>query len=192
MKNIYKKIVAIFLLLHTYSYANNEFELNLNNDSMELALSIYANDYYVLTSGSDYYVDFAWQTYEGGGKHSIWSYGIRVSSPFSNSSGTSVAVGLKGIKTEHDGDVFFAVPIAFFLKTEIDDQLTFEGRALYSPVVLNYFDAKSYREFRGQVDYAIVDSNAFAFGGYKYIKTNYQDFSYTADKAIFFGIKVEY
>lgn len=193
--NMLKKIslVLFFVLLNlNLLKANNIVNIGLTDETFEAELSVYINDYYVLDSGSDYYLDLSFFNSEKSGESPIFNYGIKVASPFSNDMGMSVAFGIRVITTEHANDIYTAVPFALFLRNEINDQINISSRVLYSPTVFNFLEAEGYRELRVQGNYALVDNNVYVFGGYRYIQTKYEDFTHTPSKGIYFGAQMIY
>ncbi len=189
---MFRKLSILALFITSMVHANNEVEININDKASEFAIGIYANDYYVLDSGSDYYVDFSYMTFEGTTNHSITKYGFRVASPFSSDTGVSMAFGLHGVKTEARGETFLAVPLGLYARKDINDQVHLSGQLHYSPTVLNYFEAKEYREYRIDGNYAVVDNNVYAFAGYRNMKTKYNKFSETPTSSLYFGVKFFY
>lgn len=189
---MFRKLSFFTLFITSLVYANNEFEININDKASEFSIGIYANDYYVLDSGSDYYVDLSYMTFEGTIYHTITKYGLRVASPFSSDTGVSMAFGIHGVKTEARGETFLAVPLGLYARKDIDDQIHVSAQLHYSPAVLNYFEAKEYREFRLNANYAIVDNNVYGFAGYRNMKTKYNAFSETPTSSLYFGVKVFY
>lgn len=191
LKKISLVLFFLFLNLNLLK-ANNTVNLGLTNETFEAELGVYINDYYVLDSGSDYFLDMGFLTSEKSGESEILSLGLRVASPFSNDMGMSVAFGIKGIMTEHEDDVYTSVPFGLYLRNEINDQINITSRFLYSPAVLNFVEADGYREFRVHGNYAVVDNNVFVFVGYRYIQTKYQDFTFEPSKTIYVGASISY
>jgi len=136
--------------------------------------------------------DLSFFNSEEDGESPMFNYGFRVASPFSNDMGMSVAFGMRIITTEHNSDIYAAVPFALFLRNEINDQINVSSRFMYSPTVLNFMEAEGYREMRVQVNYALVDNNVYVFGGYRSIRTKYNNFTHKPASGMYFGAQVTY
>lgn len=192
--NLKKSIITLLFILISFTSlkANNTVDVGITNETFEAELGVYINDYYVLDSGSDYYLDLSIFTSEKDGESPMFNYGFRVASPFSNDMGMSVAFGMRLITTEHNNDIYLAVPFALFLRNEINDQINVTSRFMYSPTVLNFMEAEGYRQLRLQGNYALVDNNVYAFVGYRYIKTTYDSFDHKPTTGIYFGAQITY
>lgn len=191
LKKISLVLVFIFLNINLLK-ANNTVNLGITDETFEAELGVYINDYYVLDSGSDYYLDLGFFNSEESGESAILSLGFRVASPFSNDMGMSVAFGMKGIMTEHANDIYTSIPFGLYLRNEINDQINITSRFMYSPSVLNFVEADGYKEMRVQGNYAMVDNNVYVFGGYRYIETKYQDFTHKPSKDLYIGAQITY
>ena len=191
MKKILLGLTFLFLGINTLK-ANNTVNVGITNETFEAELGVYVNDYYVLDSGSDYYLDLSFFTSEEDGESPMFNYGFRVASPFSNDMGMSVAFGMRVITTEHNNDIYVAAPFALFLRNEINDQINITSRFMYSPTVLNFMEADGYREMRFQGNYALVDNNVYVFTGYRYISTKYNNFTHKPSSGLYFGAQITY
>lgn len=168
--------------------AENSFELNLNDDDIEVSGK------YELTNLGSYAYDnknylHASYIYSGEsktrGKH-LGEFGYLATGYVPNFKSLLLGVGLKGVVSSK----YISVPLGLVARYEIpvDWPLFVSVKGYVAPNPLTYYNGESYYEFRSDISAKIID-NAQAYGGFRHIETRYKDNSKTFNNNWLVGVR---
>lgn len=190
-----KKIIAGSLLSVSMLFASNA-EININNETVEVAGEFSLNESYALNEDANYYFTASYLSSEVENAHSdspsVTSAGLKMVSPYIDDFGFKFGLGIKGVIAKNYSKDFAAVPLNLFAKFEFNSRLSFDGEINYAPKVLAFLDAESYRESKIKANFQVID-NGFVFVGKRMIETEYTNgVQLEYDDNIFFGYKVHF
>jgi len=174
-----KLIVGSLIATSLLQATNNKFELNLNDDTVEVNSDIYLNDKYVLNEESNYFFNIRYLYSEDKDnkykdKQKLLGVGFKVMSPYVNDSGFKLGIGISGVWADNNKDLSFAAtPIYLYTTYELNDKIDFNLNLGYSPSILTYADGDKYKEGKIEASYKILD-NGKVFVGYRKIRTEYE------------------
>ncbi|MCF6244599.1 MAG: YfaZ family protein [Sulfurovum sp.] len=188
---IKKMLLASILAFNISNAGSNEnsFSININGEDIELFTSIDINSLTYYADGTSYIFD---ATYLHTKHNNLLSLGISGQNTFQGLEGLSLAFGLKSIVAEN----FLAFPFytkAMYRLPLVDSvpTTTVSGSISYAPSVLSFRDARSYAEFRLEVDTEII-TNIHIFTGFRRINTNYENIDKTFNNSFYGGIKITF
>lgn len=190
-----KKIIIGSLLSTMMLYSSNNFELNVNNDTLEVNTDIYLNNHYNVSNGSNYFLTLSYlNTKEENNQPSqeLSTVGFKVTNPYVNDFGLSLGLGMKTVYTTADDRVLTAAPISLFVRYELNQLVYFNLDGSYSPRVLTFLDGENYYDIKFKVNYKILN-DGYIFAGARDIVASYtdnQDVKY--DRSLFFGFQVRF
>ena len=189
-----KKILIGSMLLSSLVFANNEMQININNDTLEVAGAYSLNDSYDLNEDSNYFLtaSFLRSEISNADTQKLTTFGLKVVNPYIDDRGVSLGMGIKGVWVENSTDDFMATPLSIFATYILNDNISLDLSGAYAPKVLTYKDGEHYKEFVGKLNYKVID-NGYVYIGVRNIKTEYKnniDVKY--DDSAFFGYKVTF
>ena len=189
LKNIIFGLLLSFGLLH----AQNEISANINEDSYEVGIDAYLNDYYMLNDNSKYFfgLHFLGTDKEISDKK-LWSADLKVTNHSANSKGFNYGLGLKSVLADTKMNDLSAIAFGATCKYDINDHLNLNASYYYSPKVLTFMDGKHFQEFRTDLNFEVVN-NAFASVGYRIIKAEFDNVeSDNFDESVYVGLKFKF
>jgi hypothetical protein len=189
-----KNIILGLLLVGSGLSANNQFEINVNSDTLELSGDLYLNDSYDVSGEADYYAVIGYLNDESGKKSKrMFVAGLKLLSPFVNESGLSFGLGIKAVSADDtSSESFLATPLSVYANYEYNHLLHLSAEYGYASKTLSFVDAKGYRDTKLVLNYKLIE-NGYIFAGTRSIETSYSDTSDVKyDKSMFFGYKVRF
>ena len=188
-----RNIVFGLLLSLGILHAQNEISANINEDSYEVGVDAYLNDYYMLNDNSKYFFGLhLLGTDKEISDKKLWSADLKVTNHSANSKGFNYGLGLKAILTDTTITDLSALAFGAICKYEINDHLNLNASYYYSPKVLTYMDGKNFQELRTDLNFEVVN-NAFASVGYRIIKTEFKNVeSDSFDESVYMGLKFKF
>jgi hypothetical protein len=190
-----KKVILGLGLIISTVFGGNQFEINLNSDTMELGASFDLKNNFNLPSDSNYSLDFRFLRTEevelGEDSHHILNMGFKVIDSVSDVNGAAFGLGMDVLFTDTDTDSFFAIPFAVFGSYTINSKFFVDASVKYSPSILSFSSAESYKELKATANYSIT-SNASAYVGTRWIKAKYDNYELNFDKSVFAGFKFQF
>jgi len=193
-----KKKLICSILAASALFADNSFDLNINNNTLEVNAQFNMNESYDLNPNSDYYFYAKYlKTKEDDSlstSQTISTLGFKMLNPMSDQNGLSLGLGMKSVYSKQSASdkSFTATPISIFGKYEFSEILYFDAEIAYAPRILTFLDGKTYQEGRLNANFKILE-NGYIYTGIRNIKTKYtNDIEEKYDDNIFFGLKVVY
>ncbi len=192
-----KKSILSLAALVSIVTANNQMEINLNNDTLEVAGKFYLNNKYNVSNDANYYFTASYLKSEvvESVDQSLLSIGLNIINPFTSDRGLSFGLGLKTVYVDISSinKTFVAIPLGLFAKYEHNDALSFDVELGYAPKTLSFSDAEKYADLKMRVNYKILD-NGYVFVGARKIEATYTNIVKPAeyDDNVFFGYKVQF
>ena len=187
-----KKILLGTLLFSSVAFAQNEIEANINEDSYEISVDAYLNDYYMLNDNSKYFLGFKVLGVDKDSQENkkLWSMNAKVMNQSSNGYGFNFGLGLKGLVADADKDMS-VVAFGIFVEYAFYDALNINASYHYAPEVLTFSGGKNYKETRIALDYELVN-NGFITVGYRDIETEFDDSNVNFDDSAYAGFKFKF
>jgi hypothetical protein len=183
----YKNVLFILCCSFITLKAGNSVGLNINSQDLEVQTSV---DMFSSYEGDTNYV------LDGSYLHTQHNNLLRVAftgeNSFENVEGLSMGFGVKTIFTNR----FMSLPL--FAKANF--LLPFENRLpntslktsfAYAPSILNFIDAKTYKEFKLEADMEVI-SNIHLYTGYRNINTEYKTYNKTFNDSFYGGMKLSF
>jgi hypothetical protein len=192
MLNQSKKIIMSLLISSNILYAtNNSVELNINNHTLEVKGEYNLNAVYELNDNSNYKLLISYLRSEKKQDSEIMiNSGLKIENPYINDYGFSVGFGVNAVWIDNSNQSFTALPLSVYGSYILQENITINGQVSYSPNILSFNNARSFRQYNLQANYKLID-NGYVYIGKRDIKTNYKNsVSIKFDDAIFFGFKV--
>lgn len=187
MKKLFLTACSVFVLSNTLP-AENSIGLNFNSDDVEFLFSTDLTSFSDYSSGTLYMLDTNY--FHKKEEDGLIGIGISGQNELQGLDGMTLALGIKGVFTDH----FNALP----LTVKATFELPFEGPTTslvtsiaYAPSVLSFVDAESYTEFRIEADMEVI-SNIHLFTGYRNINTEYVDNDKTFDDKFYVGMRLRF
>jgi len=192
-----KKIVVGSVLASSLVFAsNNSAQININNNTLEVAGDIFLNDSYNLNDDSNYFLTARYLTSdEGNSKVSsqkLLTTGFKIVNPYIDDKGFSLGMGIDAVWADNYSKTFYAVALKISGKYMINEQLSTDLEIGYSPKVITYGDGDNFKSGQIKLNYKIID-NGYIYVGARSITTNYKDGTdVDFDSSAFFGYKVTF
>ena len=171
--------------------ASNTFEVNINNNTLEIANSLDLNERVNLPSSSTYSLDARYlktEKEEMGDNHYLANLGFKVASMFAENTNISFGLGMDVLYASAENDKFVSVPFTLFSEYKITEKFFIDANVKYSPKILSFKDAVSYKEIRGTVNYSIT-TNAIVYAGARRIDAKFENYTLEYDRSAFAGFK---
>jgi hypothetical protein len=185
-----KKIILVLLLINLNIFAIDKasFGLNINTDDLEVdgkaSLAFSTND----PVYRNFFVDANFINSD----ETLFGMGLFVENAPINYQNLTFAVGLRAIFSDHKDDSFSAIPIILGAKARMYlgnlPKSHLGIKFAYAPRPLTFQDADSYFEYRVEVDMSVIE-NVDVYIGYRSIDTNYEEYDYNYNDAIYVGFK---
>lgn len=187
-----KKILLGTILVSSFAFAQNEIEVNINEDSYEVSVDAYLNDYYMLNENSKYFMGFKLLGVDSDSRESkkLWSMDAKVMNQSTNGYGFNFGLGFKGLIADANKDLS-AIAFGVFVQYAFDDALNLNASYHYAPEVLTFSDDKTFKEARVSLDYELVN-NGFITLGYRDIETKFDDVTLNFDDCAYAGFKFKF
>ncbi|MGB3750875.1 MAG: YfaZ family outer membrane protein [Arcobacteraceae bacterium] len=190
-----KKIILGSLVTGSLLLANNSAQVNVNKDTLELAADIYLNKYYNTNNSSNYYITAGYLRTEGeknNDDQSLTSVGFKLINPMTNNYGISLGMGIKTVYTTHEAESFLAMPLTLNGRIEFNEMIYFDANVSYSPRVLSFMDAESYRDIQARINYKVLADGYIYLGG-RNIETEYENNTRVKfDTSAFVGFEIRF
>ena len=185
-----KKVFVGMCVASSLMFAQNEFDINVNNDTLEVGANIYMNDFYMLDDSSKYYLGASYLGSEEDNQNTqnVMSINFKVMNSMSDNYGFSLGMGIKAVYADNGYNSFTAIPLGLFLKYEFNDRLHFDGEIHYAPNILSFSDADNYKDTRVKANFKVVE-NGYAYVGARRMSSDYKGIDVEFDKAVFAGFK---
>lgn len=187
-----KKIIVSLGLLVSTMFANNQFEININNETIELGTSFDLRGNMNLPSSSAYTLDIRYlrteEAQRGETSHHLANIGFKVVEPVSNNYGTVLGLGMDALYSDSGSDLFLAIPFTLYGRYDATNKLFIDANIKYAPKILSFNDAKSYGEIRATINFAMT-TNAIVYAGGRYIDAKFKDYEVNYDETAFAGFK---
>jgi hypothetical protein len=189
-----KKILLGSLVASTLAFGSNSAEININNDTLEVAGELYLNNNYNVSKNSNYYLTASYLRSENDGEEnqSLTTLGFKVINPFTDDNGISLGLGIKSIYASEYDKSILAIPLSVYGRYELNEVIYFDLDVGYAPRVLSFLDGEKYVDGKLKVNYKVL-SDGYAFAGARSITTTYEngmDVKY--DTSLFVGFKVRF
>jgi predicted RNase H-like nuclease len=179
-----KKVLLGSIFATSLLYSTT-FQININNDTLEVATDLYLNDMYNLNSSSNYYAGLSYLTTEreeGETSQKLTTASFKILNPFTDNNGLSFGLGIKAIDTKENSKKFQAMPLSFYGKWELNEVLYFDLELYrFAKTLFGYLMDKdnSLRYFSYSIqgkDFILEDilEHKANYGTYKYIIKSYQ------------------
>lgn len=184
-----KKILLSTALVTSTIFAGG-FEVNINDKTIELVNSTNLNN-------ESYTIDMRYLRTEEKQAGQSYSYianvGFKVAEPLENNQNLTLGLGIDALYTNgFRDDNFLAIPFTLFANYKFSQQVSMDLNAKYSPQILSFKEAESYKEARGTLNFSINQS-AQAYVGARYIRANFDgNYDLDYDKSMFAGFKFVY
>lgn len=190
-----KKIALGLGLITSTIFAGNQFEININNDTIELAGSLDLKQSMTLPADSEYSLDVRFLKTEeeeiGEDGNYIANIGFKVVDSVSDVNGGAFGLGMDVLYTDTDKDIFFAIPFTLYGSYTFNEKLFIDTNLKYSPKILSYGDGESYKEARATINYNAT-SNAIVYLGARMIEAKFENYELEYDKTAFGGFKFQF
>ena len=194
-----KKIIMGSLVVSSLLVANNNFEINFNSDTVEVASSIYLNDKYILNDNSDYFFDIKYLYSEEKNKYQntqkLASIGLKAISPYYDDNGFNFGLGINAVIADNNpGKTFFATPLSLYASYEINEKVSINIDGSYAPSILTYSDGDNFSQYNVKVNYQIID-NGNLYVGLRNIKTEYKTSTLNTiefDDSAYIGFRIDF
>jgi len=190
-----KKIILSTLVASSLLMGSNSVQININNDTLEVAADIYLNDKYEVNNSSNYYFTASYLRTEDTTSEStasLSSAGFKVLNPYTDDNGASFGMGMKAVYADNNDNLFFAAPLAIYAKYEHNEKIYFDAELSYAPRVLSFSDAETYNDMKFKANYKVLE-DGYAFIGYRNIETKYDNMdAIEYDKELFVGYEVKF
>ena len=185
-----KKIIISILLVTSVIFAKNNAEININNNTLELSGEYYLdNNSYIMLSFLNTQ-DKKNRIENERNDQQLISAGFKILNSYIHNDNIKFGLGMKSIWVKNYKDDFTTIPLSFYLKYLITENIELDFNFNYGTNVLTFFDGKKYQETMIKANYKIIDKSYIYLGG-RYIETKYDDSSVlTFDDNIFFGYKI--
>ena len=189
-----KKLLIITLLFTSSIYAVSEkgsFGLNINSDDLEVEGRVSLSTRTRTLEYRNFYID---GNFINGEDDNLYGLGFYVENAPHGYSNLTFGIGLRSIFSGNDklDETFVALPITVAAKARMylgnlpKSALGF--KLSYAPEPLSFSDAKSYFEYRIEVDMQLID-NIGIYVGYRDISTDYDGGDINFNSAGYGGFK---
>lgn len=190
-----KKILLGSALATSLLFASNVAQINVNNDTLEVGGELYLSNSYNVNNSSNYYFTINYLGTEADtneASQKLLSAGLKVLNPFTDDNGISLGLGIKSVYTNQLSKTFFALPLAAYIKYEVNEMIYVDLEASYAPKVLSFSDADNYRDTKIKVNYKVLE-DGYAFIGARDITTKYElTGKVNYDTSAFIGYEVKF
>ncbi|MDB2405352.1 hypothetical protein N9W00_00260 [Arcobacteraceae bacterium] len=190
-----KKVLLGSALAASLLFASNVAQINVNNDTLEVGGELYLNNAYNVNNSSNYYFTINYLGTEAdtnAPSQKLLSAGLKVLNPFTDDNGISLGIGMKSVYTNQFSKTFFALPLAAYIKYEVNEMIYVDLEASYAPKVLSFSDADNYRDTKIKVNYKVLE-DGYAFIGARDITTKYEmTGKVNYDTSAFIGYEVKF
>ena len=193
---IYKRILVGSLIATSLLFAVDSAEININNNTLEIAGEYSLNDTYALNDDSNYFFTISYMSSEQAtgttSKPKLTTAGFKIMNPYIDDRGLSLGLGIKGVWADNYNKSFVATPLTAFAKYEINELVTLDLSVGYAPKILTYSEGDKYATTNLKANFKVID-NGYTYLGLRSIKTDYKDgTSIKFDDSVFFGYKVQF
>jgi hypothetical protein len=189
-----KKLLIITLLFTSSIYAAGDkgtFGLNINSDDLEVEGRVSLATRTRTLEYRNFYLD---ANFINGEDDNLYGVGFYVENSPHGYSNLTFDIGLRSIFSGNDAtdETFVAIPIYVAAKARMylgnlpKSALGF--KLSYAPNPLSFSDAKSYLEYRIEVDMQLID-NINVYAGYRNIDTEYDSDDVNFNSAGYAGFK---
>jgi hypothetical protein len=189
-----KKLLIITLLFTNSIFAlgdKGSFGLNINSDDLEVEGRVSLSTRTRSLEYRNFYID---GNFINGEDDNLYGIGFYVENSPRGYSNITFNIGLRSIFSGNDklDETFVAIPITVGAKARMylgnlpKSALGF--KLAYAPDPLSFSDAKSYFEYRIEVDMQLID-NIDIYAGYRDIDTEYKGGDITFNSAGYVGFK---
>mgnify|MGYP003606554464 FL=1 len=188
-----KKMILIMFLGFGILHAQNEISANINEDSYDVGIDAYLNDYYMLNDNSKYFFGVHLLGVDNQvNERKLWSADFKVTNHSANSRGFNFGLGLKSVLADTQTNDLSALSFGAVCRYEINDHLNLNASYYYAPKVLTFMDGKNFQELKTELNFEVVN-NAFASVGYRVIKTEFENVaSDNFDESVYAGLKFKF
>lgn len=190
-----KKIVAGSLLSTALLCGSNNFELNVNNNTLELVTDIYLNNHYNMNHGSNYFISLSHLNTKLGENEpaqKLSSIGFKVTNPYVNNYGLSLGLGVKTVYTSTETQSLNAIPLSLFIKLELNQVLYFNLDGSFSPRVLTFADGENYRDVKFKVNYKMLNDGYIFLGARNIVASYNNNHDVNYDSSLFGGFQIKF
>jgi hypothetical protein len=189
-----KKLLIITLLLTSSIYAAGDkgsFGLNINSDDLEVEGRVSLSTRTRTLEYRNFYID---GNFINGEDDNLYGVGFYVENSPRGYSNITFDIGIRSIFSSNDklDETFVALPIIVGAKARMylgnlpKSALGF--KLAYAPDPLSFSDAKSYFEYRIEVDMQLIE-NIDIYAGYRDIDTEYKSKDITFNSAGYAGFR---
>ncbi|MEA3315953.1 MAG: YfaZ family outer membrane protein [Campylobacterota bacterium] len=191
-----KKILYSSLFATTLLLGQNEFKLNINNKTLEIAGDVYLNNLYNLNNYTNYYFTASYmktQTEDEDISNRLSTVGFKITNSRMNSWGLSFGMGMKAIYSSIEDTDLMAMPLGLHIQYEPNEMFFFALEGYYSPQVLTFMDATNYKSGEFSINYRIL-RDGYIYAGFRKIiaETENSNKEIEFDDNPFFGFRVRF
>ncbi len=190
-----KKVFLSSLITSSLLLGSSSFEININNETLEVSSEVYLNDTYNVNNSSNYYFIASYLNTEDEESDktssSLVTAGFKVLNPYSNDNGLSLGLGVKSVYSNNEEEQFFAVPLSLYSKLELNELIYFDLGIAYAPKVLSFSDAQKYTDIKFKTNYKVLE-DGYLFLGYRNIETEYENYIIKYDTSLFVGFQIKF
>jgi len=173
-----KKVFLISCLFFTSLFSKNIVGLNVNNSDLEVHGAFVLNKFLNVDGNSAFVGNV---NYIHGENNDEFNWGLGVYQSYDEVDGLLFGFGLNNVYTED----FIAIPLYahimyvlpfmdYFPKTNLS------AKIIYAPEVLTFSKGDSYLEYRGEIDFDVIN-NISVYAGYRNIQAEHNDRIYIND-----------
>jgi len=197
--------LALLLLSSLSLFAMHNAEININQRDLEFALNLDMGQYNTSVEPETTFMGVKYLKASNNNSENEFNKEVNVKYFFEANflikqkiSDTGLKIGL-GIKTNFskvENNAFFAIPIGVDISYRLPIKnfipINVGGVVYYAPESLSFSNAKSYLEYRAEVEAEVIERGS-VFIGYRNLDTNYElgitrtDITY--NKSAYFGFK---
>lgn len=188
-----KKILTAGLLSSSLLFASTA-QINVNNDTLEVGTDIYLNDHYQLDNATNYFLTLNHLNTESSDtepSRRLTTVGLKVLNPYMDNNGLSFGLGIKAVMTTQISKDFMATPLSVYAKLELNQLIYCDLEASYSPRVLSFQDAETYKDVKFRANYKVLE-NGYIYLGYRDIETKYTGGKIKYDDNLFLGYEFRF
>ncbi|MEA3383054.1 MAG: YfaZ family outer membrane protein [Campylobacterota bacterium] len=190
-----KRFFLASLVTTNLLFASSSAEININNNTLELATDIYLNDTFNLNNSSNYYYGISHlrtKSDENQDSQNLTTMNFKVLNPYVDDYGMSLGIGIKTVYTSQLEKSFNAIALALYFKYELNEMFYVSIDGSYAPRVLSFMDAESYNDAKLKLNYKVLDGG-YMYVGLRKIETTYENNQKVEfDDAAFFGYQFRF
>ncbi|MDQ7047930.1 MAG: YfaZ family outer membrane protein [Sulfurovum sp.] len=169
--------------------AQSSVGLDINDEDLEILVSIDLNSFADYSDSTSYLVDGYYLNTDG---DDLFALGISGQNTFQGVEGLTLGFGA-GLVFADDfmalplfGKVLYTLPLIDTIPTT-----SLGATFAYAPSVLTFDDAQSYTEFRFEANMEVIQS-IHLFAGYRNIETEYKRYDKTFNDSYYAGMKLSF